>query len=434
MIETDQVDIGISHGSILGCCRKVEDFFGEGGFGLVCLCRHVVTNRTEAIKVNKSHPQTKRQAKQEIAILKELRRLDPDTSNIVRWNGYFLHNEHVCLSFEPLDQSLYHYMKDRWFAALPVREVKPILHQLASALLQLGSLGIVHADLKPENVMIADRRQRPLRVKIIDFGLALNLGAAVPGLCVQTTWYRAPEVMLHMPFNEAIDMWSLGLTAVELATGYPLYPGNMNYDVLRFIVETQGQPADYILDRGFETRLYFWYEEHSRQRWRFKSPEEFRHETRLTAQETRGLKLKSLQDLERHMRTSTGPDNSDQHLLLNLIKGMLDLDADQRVKPQEVLQHPFFVSRLPWSSHVDVLNEPGSNEAEKAGASQLHPQGLTAAPRSTPPKFRALCQPLPASPKGKGEERIQIETELDIQPIGQFRRLTREITNAFRIY
>uniref|UniRef100_A0A3P9B4R3 Protein kinase domain-containing protein n=1 Tax=Maylandia zebra TaxID=106582 RepID=A0A3P9B4R3_9CICH len=45
----------------------------------------------------------------------------------------------------------------------------------------------------------------------------------------------------------SIDMWSLGLVAVELATGLPLYPGNEDYDVLKFIIETQGQPPDHFI-------------------------------------------------------------------------------------------------------------------------------------------------------------------------------------------
>lgn len=56
--------------------------------------------------------------------------------------------------------------------------------------------------------------------------------------------------MLPIPFNEAINMWSLGIVAAELASGGPLYPGEMDYDVLSFTVETQGQPADYVLDRS----------------------------------------------------------------------------------------------------------------------------------------------------------------------------------------
>uniref|UniRef100_A0A3Q0SAN6 Protein kinase domain-containing protein n=1 Tax=Amphilophus citrinellus TaxID=61819 RepID=A0A3Q0SAN6_AMPCI len=186
------------------------------------------------------------------------------------------------------------------------------LHQLTNALSHLTSMGIVHADLKPGNVMIVDRHQSPLKVKVIDFGLACPVSAVIPGVRVQTLSYRAPEVMLHIPFNQAIDMWSLGLIAVELATGLPLYPGKTEYDVLRFIIDIQGQPPDHVLDCGFITDYYFVQQNCGNQRWRFKSD-----------------------------------------LLVSLIKQMLDLDANQRVTPAEALRHPFFHTGLSQSSSRD---------------------------------------------------------------------------------
>uniref|UniRef100_A0A8C4DZG9 Protein kinase domain-containing protein n=1 Tax=Dicentrarchus labrax TaxID=13489 RepID=A0A8C4DZG9_DICLA len=250
---------------LLAECHKVESFLGEGGFGFVTKCHNLVTDEMEAIKVNKNLPSVFHQARAEIAILKRLQCLDPDTCNIVKWNGYFFDRDHICLNFELLDQSLYSYMVGRDFRGLSMAELRPILFQLATTLSHLRSMDIVHADLKPDNVMLVDSKKQPLKVKLIDFGLARPVSAVEPGVCVQTTWYRAPEVMLHLPFDEAIDVWSLGLVAAELATGSPLYPGDTDYDVLRFILETQGQPQ------------------------------------------------------------------------------MLELDPEQRIKPLEVLQHPFFL-------------------------------------------------------------------------------------------
>lgn len=45
--------------------------------------------------------------------------------------------------------------------------------------------------------------------------------------------FRAPEIILGLPFNEAIDMWSLGCVAAELFLGWPLYPGPSEYDQVR---------------------------------------------------------------------------------------------------------------------------------------------------------------------------------------------------------
>uniref|UniRef100_A0A3P8QUY8 Protein kinase domain-containing protein n=1 Tax=Astatotilapia calliptera TaxID=8154 RepID=A0A3P8QUY8_ASTCA len=235
---------------------KVEAFLGEGGFGIVAKCRDTMTNRAVAIKVNKSDPDILQQAKLEIFILEQLRRLDPDAANIVKWNGFFHDGEWVCLKFELLDQCLWDYIGDRKNQGLPISEVRPILGHLTNALSHLGSVGIVRADLKPGNIMVVNRYESPVKVRLIDFGLACPASAVMPGDRVGTVGYSAPEVMLGLPYNEASDMWSLGLVAVELGTGVPLYPGNEDYDVLKFIIETQGQPPDHVLDSGVYIMMF----------------------------------------------------------------------------------------------------------------------------------------------------------------------------------
>ncbi|KAL3975995.1 NLR family CARD domain-containing protein 3 [Sarotherodon galilaeus] len=335
----------ISEGTILGDHHMVESFLGEGGFGVVTRCRNTKNNQTVAIKVNKSDPEILQQAKQEIFILEQLQHLDPDRCNIVEWNGYFLDGERICLNFELLDQSLWDYIGDRNNQGLPIRELRPILHQLANALFHLGSVGIVHADLKPANIMVVNRHESPIKVKLIDFGIACNTSAVITGGTVGTIGYCAPEVMLGTPYDEAIDMWALGLVAVELATGVPLYPGEDDYDVLKFIIETQGQLPDHLLESGLYTNCYFIEDNYNEQRWTFKTKEQFQYETDYQSKETRYIKLKRLDDLEQLLKVRRGPENG-QPLFVRLIKQMLALDANQRITPLEVLKHPFFNTGL----------------------------------------------------------------------------------------
>uniref|UniRef100_A0A3P8NMC1 Protein kinase domain-containing protein n=1 Tax=Astatotilapia calliptera TaxID=8154 RepID=A0A3P8NMC1_ASTCA len=216
-------------------------FLGEGGFGLVTRCRDTKNNKTVAIKVNKSDPEILLQAKLEIFILEQLRRLDPDRCNIVEWNDYFLDGQRICLNFELLDQSLWDYIGDRNNRGLPMRELRPILHQLANALFHLGSVGIVHADLKPGNIMVLNRSESPVKVKLIDFGLACPASAVIPGDRVGTIGYCAPEVMLGIPYHEAIDMWSLGLVAVELATGVGTKPCVLSAAIIVWVARILGE-------------------------------------------------------------------------------------------------------------------------------------------------------------------------------------------------
>uniref|UniRef100_A0A3P9DGM1 Protein kinase domain-containing protein n=1 Tax=Maylandia zebra TaxID=106582 RepID=A0A3P9DGM1_9CICH len=260
-------ELGISKGTILGDHHMVEAFLGEGSFGVVTKCRDTKNNKTVAIKVNKSDPEILLQAKLEIFILEQLRRLDPDRCNIVEWNGYFLDGERICLNFELLDQSLSDYIGDRNNQGLPMREIRPILNQLANALFHL------------------------VRVKLIDFGIACNTSAVIPGDCVGTIGYCAPEIMLGTPYD-------------ELATGVPLYPGEDDYDVLKFIIETQGQLPDHLLESGLYTDSYFIEDNHNEQRWTFKTPEQFQYETDYRSKETRSIKLKCLDDLEQLLKVS----------------------------------------------------------------------------------------------------------------------------------
>lgn len=106
--------------------------------------------------------------------------------------------------------------------------------------MQFQQLGLIHADLKPENIMLVDPVRQPYRVKVIDFGSASHVSKAVCNTYLQSRYYRAPEIILGLPFCEAIDMWSLGCVVAELFLGWPLYPGSSEYDQIRYISQTQG--------------------------------------------------------------------------------------------------------------------------------------------------------------------------------------------------
>lgn len=91
-----------------------------------------------------------------------------------------------------------------------------ITRQCLEALMYLHSLGIMHCDLKPENILIKSYRR--CEIKVIDLGSSCfqtdNLS-----LYVQSRSYRAPEVILGLPYDQKIDLWSLGCILAELCSG-----------------------------------------------------------------------------------------------------------------------------------------------------------------------------------------------------------------------
>ena len=77
------------------------------------------------------------------------------------------------LEFKLQDQGLRDYMDTRDCQGLPRTELRPTVHQLATALHHLHSIKIVHVDLRPDNIMLMDHEQQPFRARLIDFGLVL---------------------------------------------------------------------------------------------------------------------------------------------------------------------------------------------------------------------------------------------------------------------
>ena len=79
-----------------------------------------------------------------------------------------------------------------------------------------------------------------------------------PSNFFQSRYYRAPEIILGLPFCEAIDMWSLGCVVAELFLGWPLYPGSSEYDQIRYISQTQGLPAEHLLNNASKANKFFY--------------------------------------------------------------------------------------------------------------------------------------------------------------------------------
>ncbi|XP_056324716.1 homeodomain-interacting protein kinase 1 isoform X4 [Danio aesculapii] len=342
---------------------EVLEFLGRGTFGQVAKCWKRGTNEIVAIKILKNHPSYARQGQIEVSILNRLSAENADEFNFVRSYECFQHKGHTCLVFEMLEQNLYDFLKHSKFSPLPLRHIRPILQQVATALMKLKCLGLIHADLKPENIMLVDPIRQPYRVKVIDFGSASHVSKAVCSTYLQSRYYRAPEIILGLPFCEAIDMWSLGCVIAELFLGWPLYPGASEYDQIRYISQTQGLPPEYLLSAGTKTSRFFNRgPDSSYPLWRLKTPSEHESEMGIKSKEARKYIFNCLDDmmqvnLPNHLEgTDLLAEKADRRELIDLLKRMLRLDADKRITPTKTLAHPFVTMshllNFPHSSHV----------------------------------------------------------------------------------
>uniref|UniRef100_A0A3Q0RA95 non-specific serine/threonine protein kinase n=1 Tax=Amphilophus citrinellus TaxID=61819 RepID=A0A3Q0RA95_AMPCI len=342
---------------------EVLDFLGRGTFGQVVKCWKRGTGEVVAVKILKNHPSYARQGQIEVGILARLSGENADEHNLVRAFECFQHRSHTCLVFEMLEQNLYDFLKQNKFSPLPLKVIRPVLQQVATALKKLKSMGLIHADLKPENIMLVDPVRQPYRVKVIDFGSASHVSKAVCSTYLQSRYYRAPEIILGLPFCEAIDMWSLGCVIAELFLGWPLYPGALEYDQIRYISQTQGLPGEHLLNSGTKTARFFCKESESPYAaWRLKATDEHEAETGMKSKEARKYIFSCLDDIAHVnlMMNLEGSDllaeKADRQEFVSLLKKMLLIDAEERIAPAEALSHPFVTMQhlldFPHSNHV----------------------------------------------------------------------------------
>jgi dual specificity tyrosine-phosphorylation-regulated kinase 2/3/4 len=103
----------------------------------------------------------------------------------------------------------------------------------------MKKLEIIHCDLKPENILLKNKAKSA--IKVIDFGTGC-FETSTYYTYIQSRYYRAPEIILGIPYTCAIDMWSFGCILVELYNGYPMFAGENEYELLAMIMEFKGMP------------------------------------------------------------------------------------------------------------------------------------------------------------------------------------------------
>ncbi|XP_043357392.1 homeodomain-interacting protein kinase 4 [Dermochelys coriacea] len=338
-------------------CFDVIEILGKGTFGEVVKSWRRSTGEMVAIKILKNDAYRRRIIKNELKLLQTMAGVDSEESHIIQFHEFFHDEMKFYLVFELLEQNLFDFQKENNFSPLPVKHIRTVTTQVLKALAKLKELSIIHTDLKPENIMLVDQMRYPFRVKVIDFGSAsiFNEVRYVKEPYIQSRFYRAPEILLGLPFCEKVDMWSLGCIMAELHLGWPLYPGNNENDQIRYICETQGMPKHSLLNVARKAHHFFKRNQHAElvTQWQLKSSSEYLAETKVKSVERRKYVLKSLEQMESvNIHKMIYPDNEalaeyfDLRSMVELIKRMLTWDSHERITPSAALKHPFISMQL----------------------------------------------------------------------------------------
>ncbi|AWP18034.1 putative homeodomain-interacting protein kinase 2-like [Scophthalmus maximus] len=340
---------------------QLTGFNGEGTFGRVANCVDLNTGEVVAVKIFKTNDNDVIQS--EMAMLEKVRALDPDQNNIVKFIENFTFHKLPCVVFEMLDRSLWNLMEEREWTELSLNEIRPVTQQLLVACEALKNIGIIYMDMKPDNIMFVNHKDQPFKIKLIDFGLALPVSQGEVGEGIQTFAYGAPEVILGLPFSEAVDMWGVGCIMAFMYFGMHLFPLDCPYDWMKTLVHLLGPSNHDQMAVGKYGWMYFIFDED--EGWRLRTSEEYKEVTghRTKVSESFFYSAKNLEDaVKRYPKKQDNLEYEDRIAFLDLLKCCLNTNAEQRICPREALYHRFMkmahlVDGIETNSYTDMAHK-----------------------------------------------------------------------------
>lgn len=283
ILEDDDKDgyYKIRPSEVLNGRYQIQSSLGKGMFSGVARATDITTKKLVAIKIMRNNDALKKGGFTEIAILQKLNSADPENKkHIVKFERSFEYKGHLCMAFENLSLNLREVLKKFGNnVGINLVATKAYAYQIFLALAHMRKCSIIHADLKPDNILVSFRGERVFELgysmlrhlqvndqrnvlKICDLGTAIDRSDAATAHNEITPYlvsrfYRAPEIILGMPYDYAIDMWSIGCTLYELYTGKILFAGDSNNQMLKAIVEIRGKMSPKLYRRGSLWTMHF---------------------------------------------------------------------------------------------------------------------------------------------------------------------------------
>lgn len=319
-------------GQIINAKYKVIKNIGKGYFGRVVQVVDIRTNVSMALKISKNKQRCVKAALAEIKTLKCISHRDITNSCLCnKMITSFKFNGHVCIGFEELGEDIYHFMKKNDFCSFQMVEIRHIAYQLCYAVNFLHQGGIIHTDLKPDNVLFvnssytkeynADRSSyirliQHTDIRLIDFGCAIK-DATSHRFTISNRNYRAPEVVFQAGWSYPVDVWSIACILYELFTGNVLLDTDEDdLEHCAIMEKVLGSfPPDMAVNPKYFTNGQLNFD------W-----------------STKPLEVHCHQPLRKSVRCGT--DNELQ--FFDLMEKMLMYQPAERITLEHALQHPFF--------------------------------------------------------------------------------------------
>ncbi|XP_077480523.1 pre-mRNA processing factor 4Bb [Stigmatopora argus] len=331
----------VNIGETLDKRYDVYGYTGQGVFSNVIRARDVARAGQEvAVKIIRNNELMQKTGLKELEFLKKLNDADPDDKfHCLRLFRHFYHKQHLCLVFEPLSMNLREvlkkYGKD---VGLHFKAVRSYSQQLFLALKLLKRCNILHADIKPDNILVNESKTI---LKLCDFGSASHVADNDITPYLVSRFYRAPEIIIGKPYDYGIDMWSVGCTLYELYTGKILFPGSSNNHMIKLAMDVKGKMPNKMIRKGlfkdqhFDQNLNFLYIE----------VDKVTEREKVTVMSTINPTKDLLGDMIGGQRL---PEEQRKKVmqLKDLLDATLMLDPAKRISINQALQHAFIQEKI----------------------------------------------------------------------------------------
>ncbi|OMJ84941.1 hypothetical protein SteCoe_13849 [Stentor coeruleus] len=219
---------------------EILNKIGEGGAGSVFLCKHIETGEYYAIKrISPKDDQHMDMILNEIVLTKL-----SSSQYIVNYYESYQDDGYLWLVVELMKGSLTDLILQQP-GKIPEKHIAYIMREVLLGLKIMHDQYRIHRDIKSDNILIAQDGS----VKLGDFGYAAQLTQEqeVRHSVVGTPCWMAPELAVGMDYGVSVDVWSLGIVAIEMVHGEPPYMNEKPMRVLYFIVT---KPSPTIPDNG----------------------------------------------------------------------------------------------------------------------------------------------------------------------------------------
>ncbi|XP_068620245.1 serine/threonine-protein kinase PRP4 homolog isoform X2 [Battus philenor] len=319
----------------------IKAILGQGVFANVVRAQDHEHGHDVAIKIVRNNEYMLKTGLKEIEFLKEINRNDTDNKyHCIKLLQYFMHKGHLCLVLEPLYMDMRCLLKKfGQHKRISLKTLMNYTKQLLLALKLLMKIGIIHADIKPDNILVNENKNV---IKLCDFGSATKVGDNDPTPYLVSRYYRAPEIILGIPYNHGVDIWSTACSIYEMATSTILFVGRSNNKMLKCFMDLKGRFSNKLLrkskfkDQHFNTKNNFLLQKKDR----------ITERDTIVEVTTVNISRDLHNDLKKYFKKITVNEEKKVAQLKDLLDKMLMLDEKQRLSVENCLKHSFIHSPI----------------------------------------------------------------------------------------